>query len=389
MSAPSANTSVSISQKELLAAKKYLFFLLKVLAEKGGSDLYITVAAPPSARIKGRVCALDKSKLTQTQCRMLARAIMDGKTWTSFKLHGECNFAISVPEVSRFRVNAYTQRGSIAMVLRYIPYKIPHFRELKLPKILPELIMEKRGLVIFVGATGQGKSTTMASLLDHRNANSHGHIVTIEDPVEYIYSHKGCLVSQREVGTDTESFEVALKNSLRQAPDVILIGEVRDRETMSHAIEFAETGHLCVATLHANNTNQAMDRIINFFPEGVRPQVLLDLSLNLRSIVSQRLIPTADGEGRCAAVEILINTPLMSDLIRRGDVSEMKNLINRSQEQGMQTFDQALFDLIQAGRIKEEEGLANADSRNDLRLRLKLSRGEQALDDGMDVFIHR
>jgi len=306
---------------------------------------------------------------------------------SEFEETQECNFAISLPGLSRFRVNAFTQRGSVGVVLRVIRADIPKFEELNLPPILQDIAMTKRGLVIFVGATGSGKSTSLAAMIGHRNENSHGHIITIEDPIEFVHNHGNCIVMQREVGVDTDSYEIALKNTLRQAPDVILIGEIRARETMEHAIAFAETGHLCLSTLHANNTNQALDRIINFFPEERRQQLLMDLSLNLKGLVSQRLIPTVSGEGRVAAVEIMINSPLMADLIFKGEVHEMKDLMTRSTELGMQTFDQALFDLFENGQIKYEDALRNADSVNDLRLRIKLEgkdSHESDLMEGLD-----
>jgi twitching motility protein PilU len=303
---------------------------------------------------------------------VLVRSIMNDKQLSEFESTQECNFAISLPGVSRFRVNAFTQRGSVGVVLRVIRSEIPKFEDLGLPMILRDVAMTKRGLVIFVGATGSGKSTSLAAMVGYRNENSKGHIITIEDPIEFIHNHKSCIVTQREVGVDTDSYEVALKNTLRQAPDVILIGEIRDRETMDYAIAFAETGHLCLSTLHANSTNQALDRIINFFPEERRQQLLMDLSLNLKGIVSQRLIPKAQGDGRMAAVEIMLNTPLMSDLIFKGQVHEIKELISKSNEQGMNTFDQALFDLFESGSITYEDALRNADSVNDLRLRIKL-----------------
>jgi len=300
---------------------------------------------------------------------------MDEKEQDEFRTTRECNFAISVPDVARFRVNAFVQRGSAGMVIRIIGFEVPSLEKLNLPEVLKEVAMTTRGLVIFVGGTGSGKSTSLAALIDYRNTNSQGHIITIEDPVEFVHQHKGCLVTQREVGTDTETFDIALKNTLRQAPDVILIGEIRDEHTCEHAIAFAETGHLCLATLHANNTNQAMDRIINFFPEERRNQLLLDLSLNMKAVISQRLLATPDGNGRRAAVEILLNTPLMSELMKKGDIHEMKELVKKSREQGMITFDDAIFDFIKAGEVTVEEGMRNADSVNDLRLKLKLAEG--------------
>lgn len=360
-------------------AIKFMHDLLRMMKSKNGSDLYIAAGAPPSMKIDGKLTPVAKQKLMPEHTQELTRAIMNDKQISEFEATNECNFAISLPNVSRFRVNAFIQRGSVGMVIRILTSYIPSFEDLKLPPILKDIAMTKRGLVVFVGATGSGKSTSQAAFIDYRNANSYGHIITIEDPIEYVHSHKGCIVSQREIGTDTENWEIALKNTLRQAPDVILIGEVRDRETMEHAIMFAETGHLCLCTLHANNTNQAMDRILNFFPEDRREQLLMDLSLNTKAVVSQRLVRTADGVGRRAAVEILINTPLMADLILKGDIPGMKELMARSKENGMQTFDMALFDLIEEGAINLDEGLRNADSVNDLRLRLKLEgkRGEK------------
>lgn len=373
-------------------AIKFMHDLLRMLKAKSGSDLYIATGAPPSMKIDGKLTPVSKQKLSPDHTLELTRAIMNDKQIAEFEATNECNFAISLPGVSRFRVNALVQRGSVGMVIRMITAEIPSFEQLHLPGILKEIAMTKRGMVIFVGGTGSGKSTSLASMIDYRNANSTGHIITIEDPIEYVHHHQGCIVTQREVGTDTASWEVALKNTLRQAPDVILIGEVRERETMEHAIAFAETGHLCLCTLHANSTNQAMDRIINFFPEDRRQQLLMDLSLNLKSVVSQRLIKMADGVGRRAAVEILINTPLMADLILKGEIHEMKSLMAKSKEHGMQTFDMALFELIEEGAITYEEGLRNADSVNDLRLRIKLE-GRKAketnlMDEVKDLKIH-
>lgn len=365
-------------------AIKFMHDLLRMLKAKGGSDLYIAAGAPPSMKIDGKMTQVSNQKLSPSHTQDLTRSIMNDKQVGEFEASNECNFAISLPGVSRFRVNAYVQRGSVGMVIRVITADIPKFEDLQLPPILKEVAMTKRGLVIFVGGTGSGKSTSLAAMVDYRNENSFGHIITIEDPIEYVHNHKSCIVSQREVGTDTETWEIALKNTLRQAPDVILIGEVREQETMEHAIAFAETGHLCLCTLHANSTNQAMDRIINFFPEERRQQLLMDLSLNLKSVISQRLIRTADNKGRRAAVEVLINTPLMADLMLKGEVHEMKGLMSKSREAGMQTFDQALFDLIEENAITVEEGLRNADSVNDLRLRLKLEGGKAKDSNLMD-----
>jgi len=319
--------------------------------------------------------------LTAEHTIALAQCLMTESEREDFKKTKECNFAIALPNISRFRVNAMVQRGSAGLVVRVIP---PTFADLHLPNILSEIALAKRGLVIFVGATGSGKSTSLASMIDYRNENSNGHIITVEDPVEFVHQHKGCIVTQREVGTDTDSFEIALKNTLRQAPDVILIGEIRDQKTMEHAIAFAETGHLCLATLHANNTNQAFDRIINFFPETRHKQLLLDLSLNVKAFISQRLLPTPSGKGRRAAVEILLNTPLMADMIMKGEIHEIKELMRRSQDQGMMTFDSALFELVKMNAITIEEAMRNADSVNDLRLRIKLdSAGSSGTLSGM------
>ena len=353
-------------------AIRYMHDLLRNVVQKGGSDLFITAGAPPSVKVNGAMEALSNQALSPQHTQVLVRSLMNDKQSTEFESTQECNFAISLPGVSRFRVNAFTQRGSVGVVLRRIQSDIPEFADLNLPPVLTDISMTKRGLVIFVGATGSGKSTSLAAMVGYRNQNSKGHIITIEDPIEFVHNHRNCIVTQREVGVDTDSYEIALKNTLRQAPDVILIGEIRDRETMEYAIAFAETGHLCLSTLHANSTNQALDRIINFFPEERRQQLLMDLSLNLKSLISQRLVPAASGVGRVAAVEVMINTPFMSDLIFKGQVHEMKELISKSNEQGMQTFDQALFSLCDSGRITYEDALRNADSVNDLRLRFKL-----------------
>jgi len=353
-------------------AVRYMHDLLRMLVQKDGSDLFITVGAAPSMKIDGKMTALSSQALSPQHTQMLVRSIMNDKQLGEFEKQQEVNFAISLPGVSRFRVNAFTQRGSMGMVLRVIQSEIPNFDELKLPSVLKDIAMTKRGLVIFVGATGSGKSTSLASMIGYRNENSYGHIITIEDPIEFVHQHKNCIVTQREVGVDTDNYEIALKNTLRQAPDVILIGEVRDRETMDYAIAFAETGHLCLTTLHANSTNQALDRIINFFPEERRPQLLMDLSLNLKAVISQRLVPLRGGEGRVPAVEIFLNTPLMQDLIFKGNIHEMKELMSKSNEYGMVTFDQALFELYETSMITYEDALRNADSINDLRLKIKL-----------------
>ncbi len=356
--------------------------LLVNLFKKGGSDLFLIAGAAPAMRVHGKITPVMEKKLTAAHTMVLAQSIMTEKSFKEFREAKECNFAIALPDISRFRVNALVQRGSAGMVIRIIPNEIPKFEDLHLPSVLNQIAMTKRGLVIFVGGTGSGKSTSLAAMIDYRNENSNGHIISIEDPVEFVHQHKGCIVTQREVGTDTDSFEIALKNTLRQAPDVILIGEIRDQETMEHAIAFAETGHLCLATLHANNTNQALDRIINFFPEARHKQLLLDMSLNMKAIISQRLLPTPDGEGRRAAVEVLINTPLMADLIMKGEVHEIKELMHKSTELGMQTFDLSLYNLLEEGAITIEEAMRNADSVNDLRLKIKLSDGDtSAVDD--------
>ena len=365
-------------------AIKYMHDLLRTMVDKDGSDLFITAGAVPSVKVDGEMKPLSNQSLNPQHTQVLVSSIMNDKQRAEFEETQECNFAISLPGLSRFRVNAFTQRGSVGVVLRVIRSDIPQFEELNLPPILQEIAMTKRGLVIFVGATGSGKSTSLAAMIGYRNQNSYGHIITIEDPIEFVHNHGNCIVMQREVGVDTDSYEVALKNTLRQAPDVILIGEIRARETMEHAIAFAETGHLCLSTLHANNTNQALDRIINFFPEERRQQLLMDLSLNLKSLISQRLLATASGTGRVAAVEVMINSPLMADLIFKGEVHEMKDLMTRSTELGMQTFDQALFDLYESGQIKYEDALRNADSVNDLRLRIKLEGKESKNSDLMD-----
>ena len=353
-------------------AVKFMHDLLRVMVSKKASDLFITAGFPPAFKVDGKVMPISNQTLTPTHTQELARSIMNDKQTEEFEANKECNFAISPPGIGRFRVNAFVQQGRVGLVLRTINSAIPKLEELGLPPQLKEIALTKRGLVIFVGGTGSGKSTSLAAMIGFRNETTQGHIITIEDPIEYVHEHKNCIVTQREVGVDTDSWHAALKNTLRQAPDVILIGEVRDRDTMDYAIAFAETGHLAMATLHANSANQALDRIINFFPEERRAQLLMDLSLNLKAFVSQRLIPMRDGKGRAAAVEILINSPLISDLIFKGDVHEIKEIMAKSRELGMQTFDQALFDLYEAGKISYEDALRNADSVNDLRLRIKL-----------------
>ena len=346
--------------------------LLRLMVEKGGSDLFITAGVPPSMKVNGKIMPVTKSPMSPEQTRETVHAVMNEQQRRDFAENHECNFAISARGIGRFRVSAFYQRNLAGMVLRRIETNIPTLEDLKLPSVLKKLAMTKRGLILFVGATGTGKSTSLAAMIGYRNKNSSGHIISIEDPIEYIHQHQSCIVTQREVGIDTESFEVALKNTLRQAPDVILIGEVRTRETMDYAVAFAETGHLCLATLHANNANQALDRIINFFPADRQQQVWMDLSLNLKAIVAQQLIPTPDGKSRRAVIEVLINTPLVADLIRKGEVHELKALMKRSTELGMQTFDQALYNLYEQGEITYEDALAHADSANDLRLMIKL-----------------
>lgn len=353
-------------------AEKFVFDLLRMMIQKKASDLFITAGFPPAMKVDGKLTPVTSQALTAQHAKEIARAIMNDKQAAEFDAHNECNFAIGIPNVARFRVNAFVQRGATGLVFRTITSKIPRFEDLGLPEVLKEVAMTKRGLVIFVGGTGSGKSTSLAAMVGYRNEHSYGHIITIEDPIEFVHEHHNCIVTQREVGVDTENWFAALKNTLRQAPDVILIGEIRDRETMDYAVAFAETGHLCMATLHANSTNQALDRIINFFPEERRQQLLMDLSLNMRAFVSQRLIPKKDEKGRVAAMEIMLNSPLISDLIFKGDVHEIKEIISKSRELGMQTFDQALFDLHEAGKITYDDALRNADSVNDLRLKIKL-----------------
>src|SRR6186713_791560 len=363
-------------------ASKFINDLLKLMVGRNGSDLFITAEFPPAIKVDGKVTKVSPQPLNASHTLALARSIMNDKQAAEFERTKECNFAISPPGVGRFRVNAFIQQGKVGMVMRTIPATLPTIDGLGVPQVLKEVVMSKRGLTILVGATGSGKSTTLAAMIDWRNENSFGHIVTVEDPVEFVHPHKNCVVTQREVGIDTDSWEAALKNTLRQAPDVILMGEIRDRETMEHAVAFAETGHLCMATLHANSANQALDRVINFFPEERRAQLLMDLSLNLRALVSQRLMPRQEGRGRAAAVEIMLNTPLISDMIFKGEVGEIKELMKRSRELGMQTFDQALFDLYEAGLITYEDALRNADSLNDLRLDIKL-KGKEAKNRNM------
>jgi twitching motility protein PilU len=346
--------------------------ILKAAVKHDASDIFITAGRPPSLKVNGRLATLSQTVLTDDEARDLVTSTMTDAQKKEFERDKECNYAIATGSAGRFRVSALVQRNKIAMVLRRIKDEIPTIEELNVPEIIKDLSMTKRGLVIFVGATGSGKSTTLAAMIGYRNQNSTGHILTIEDPIEFDHDHAGCVVTQREVGVDTDSYQVALKNSLRQAPDVIMIGEIRTRETMDYGIAFAETGHLCLSTLHANNANQAMDRVINFFPEERHKQLFLDLSLNLKAIVAQRLIPKKDGTGRCVAVEVLINSPLIADLIEKGKVAEIKDVMKRSREMGMQTFDQAVYDLYKAGEITYEDALKNADSANEVRLMIKL-----------------
>ncbi|NHC04558.1 PilT/PilU family type 4a pilus ATPase [Acinetobacter sp. 187] len=366
--------------------------LLDLMISHKASDLFITADVEPSMKIHGEIVPVVKTKLNGDIIGQLIHSIMTDKQRKEFAISRECNFAImNKDKTARFRVSAFQQRDQPGMVLRRIETKIPSIEELKLPPILKDLTMSKRGIIIFVGATGTGKSTSLASIIGHRNRNSKGHIITIEDPIEFIHEHQGCIITQREVGIDTDSFEVALKNTLRQAPDVILIGEIRSRETMDYAIAFAETGHLVFATLHANNANQAIDRIIHFFEADRHSQLFMDLSLNLKAIIAQQLVPTIDGQSRRAAIEILINSPLVADLIRKGDVHEIKDLMKRSGELGMQTFDQALFDLYKGGQISYKDALRHADSANDLRLQIKLSEesSEQLLGSGSKLTFDR
>ncbi|MFZ3084779.1 PilT/PilU family type 4a pilus ATPase [Rhodoferax ferrireducens] len=370
-------------------ATKFINDLLKLMISRNGSDLFLTADFPPAIKVDGKVTKVSPQALTAAHTLSLARSIMSDKQVAEFERTKECNFAIAPPGVGRFRVSAFIQQGRVGLVLRVIPLSVPTIDGLGVPPVLKEVASAKRGLCILVGATGSGKSTTLAAMVDWRNENSFGHIITVEDPIEFVHQHKNCVVTQREVGIDTDSWEAALKNTLRQAPDVILMGEIRDRETMEHAVAFAETGHLCLATLHANSANQALDRIINFFPEERRAQLLMDLSLNLKALVSQRLIPKQDGRGRYAVVEIMLNTPLISDMIFKGEVSEIKEIMKKSRNLGMQTFDQALYDAYEANLITYEDALRNADSLNDLRLQIKLNshRGKaQDLNAGTENF---
>jgi len=353
-------------------AMKFMHDLLRLMVQKKGSDLFITASFPPAIKVDGKITPVSNQVLTPQHTAELARSIMNDRQASEFEATKECNFAIAPAGIGRFRTNAFIQQGRVGVVCRMINQSIPTFEELGLPPVLKDIAMTKLGLVIFVGGTGTGKTTSLAAMVDYRNENSYGHIITVEDPIEYVHEHKNCIITQREIGVDTDDWKPALKNTLRQAPDVILMGEIRDRDTMDYAIAFAETGHLALATLHANSTNTAIDRIINFFPEERRTQLLMDLSLNVRAMISQRLIPKKDGKGRMAAVEIMLNSPLISDLIFKGNVGEIKEVMKRSRELGMQTFDQSLFDLYEAGAISYEDALRNADSLNDLRLHIKL-----------------
>jgi twitching motility protein PilU len=360
-------------------AVKFMYDLLRALLVKKGSDLFITSGFPPAMKIDSKMTPVSQTALNAQHTAMLVRSIMNDKQAAEFESTKECNFAIAPAGIGRFRVNCFVQQANVGMVLRVITTSIPNFDDLKLPAVLKDVAMTKRGLALFVGGTGSGKSTSLAALIGYRNENSYGHIITIEDPVEYVHPHKNCMITQREVGVDTDSWQSALKNTLRQAPDVILIGEIRDMEVMEHAVAFAETGHLALGTLHANNSNQAMDRIINFFPEQRRHQLLMDLSLNLKAVISQRLIPLKEGKGRAAAIEVLLNSPLISDLIFKGEIHGIKEIMKKSRELGMQTFDQALFDLYEQGRISFEDALRFADSTNEVRLNIKLH-GKESKD---------
>ena len=367
-------------------AIRFIHELLRKMVEVNGSDLFLTAGFPPAIKVDGRVKPVTDQPLTPQQSATLVRSIMNDRQTKEYDATKECNFAIAPPRIGRFRVSAFVQQGHSGAVMRTINTTIPTFEELELPPVLKDVAMTKRGLVLIVGGTGSGKSTTLAAMLGYRNENSKGHIITIEDPVEYVHSHKSCVVTQREVGMDTDSWGIALKNTLRQAPDVILIGEIRDRDTMEYGIQFAETGHLCLATLHANSANQALDRVINFFPEDKRDQLLMDMSLNMKGIIAQRLLPRSGGVGRIAAMEVMLASPLISDLIFKGEVHQIKEVMARSNRLGMKTFDQALFDLFEDGKISYEDALRNADSRNELRLRIKLEskRDFKAGDDGSD-----
>ena len=367
-------------------AIRFIHELLRKMVQVNGSDLFLTAGFPPAIKVDGRVKPVSDQPLTPQQSATLVRSIMNDRQTKEYDATKECNFAIAPPRIGRFRVSAFIQQGQSGAVMRTINTHIPTFEELELPSVLKDVAMTQRGLVLIVGGTGSGKSTTLAAMIGYRNENSKGHIITIEDPLEYVHTHKNCVVTQREVGMDTDSWGVALKNTLRQAPDVILIGEIRDRDTMEYGIQFAETGHLCLATLHANSANQALDRVINFFPEEKRDQLLMDLSLNIKGIIAQRLLPRVGGKGRIAAMEVLLASPLISDLIFKGEVHQLKEVMARSTRLGMKTFDQALFELFEDGRISYEDALRNADSRNELRLRIKLEskRDFKARDDGAE-----
>jgi len=364
-------------------AIKFMRDLLMLMIEKEGSDLFITVGFPPAIKVHGKITPVSKTELTPDNTKALVYAVMNDKQLKEYEATKECNFAVNPVGVGRFRANAFIQQGYCGLVMRTIETEIPNLDKLKLPEVLKDIVMTKRGLVIMVGGTGSGKSTSLAAMIDYRNENTFGHIITIEDPIEYVHPHKSCIIMQREVGMDTDDWEIALKNTLRQAPDVILLGEIRDRMTMEFGIAFAETGHLAMATLHANSANQALDRIINFFPEERRQQLLMDLSLNLKAVIAQRLLKTRDGKGRAAAIEIMLNSPLISDLILKGEVHEIKNIMGKSNELGMKTFDQALFDLHEADLVTLEDALRNADSMNELRLRIKLEgKAAKAAEEG-------
>lgn len=369
-------------------AIKFMRDLLKLLVEKGGSDLFITVGFPPAMKIHGKMTPVSKTALTPENTKALCYAVMNDKQLKEYEATKECNFAIAPVGIGRFRANAFIQQTFCGMVCRVIETDVPNLDKLGLPEVLKDVVMTKNGLIIMVGGTGSGKSTSLAAMIDYRNANTYGHIITIEDPIEYVHPHKNCVIMQREVGVDCDDWDIALKNTLRQAPDVILLGEIRDRDTMEFGIAFAETGHLAMATLHANSSNQALDRIINFFPEERKTQLLMDLSLNLKAVISQRLLKTVDGKGRAAAIEILLNSPLISDLILKGEVHEIKAIMAKSNELGMKTFDQALFDLYEADRITLEDALRSADSMNELRLRIKLEGKEAKGKDAQDGLDH-
>jgi twitching motility protein PilU len=369
-------------------AVAFMHDLLRAMVAKKASDLFITAGFPPAIKLDGRMTPVANQPLTPRHTAEITRAMMNDRQAAEFDATKECNFALSLGDIGRFRVSAFMQQGRIGMVLRTITATIPKFEDLNLPPVLKDVVMTKRGLVIVVGATGSGKSTSLAAMVGYRNENSYGHIITIEDPIEFTHDHKNCVITQREVGVDTDSWHAALKNTLRQAPDVILIGEIRDRDTMDYAVAFAETGHLCMATLHANSANQALDRIINFFPEERRHKLLMDLSLNIRALISQRLIPRKDGKGRIAAVEVLLNSPLISELIFKGEVHEIKAIMAKSRELGMQTFDQHLFELHEGGQISYEDALRNADSVNELRLMIRLHGREEKEKDVMTGIEH-